>query len=122
MNEKPTSNSETKQINTSSLRYKFTQGAFPGLVVNLTCSVLLMIIWLGVIFDWDSQVMGLLATLGIIKAALFALIIALPACGIVGLIAGSIIKHPRAGKIGGIITGIILTPFITALSFPRFYF
>ena len=123
MNDHPTSNFESNQKKPSALSTSFKQGASSGFATALLCSVSLGIIGIVYIFDWDiGDIPGILFAIGIIKAVFLSLIIAMPICGLVGLITGLISKSQKATKIGGIVTGIVLTPFITSLSLPLFYF
>jgi len=117
------SNFETKQKKPSVLSTSFKQGASSGLATALLCSMPFTIIGLVYVFDWGiGGSPGILFAIGIIKAVFLSLIIAMPVCGLAGLVMGWFSKSQKGAKIGGIVTGIVLTPFITSLSLPQFFF
>lgn len=123
MNDHPIPNFETKQKKPSVLSTSFKQGASSGFTTALLCSMPLAIIGLVYIFDWDiGDIPRILFAISIIKVIFLSLIIAMPICGLIGLVMGWISKSQKASKISGIVTGIVLTPFITSLSLPLFYF
>jgi hypothetical protein len=96
-------------------------GAVAGFLTILVSSIIFPIVYyiidgdeeiniVSMIKDWTINI-GITLMAGIPGA----LLLGLPAGGIVGLILGSIFKNKKAAAFGGIVTGLILIPVIIYL-------